>query len=81
MADSWTMGVHRVPRSTLTPRERQITLFVARGMTNREIAAQLSISENTLRNQLHDIFRKLGVHNRLELVLCAISRQLLLPAE
>ena len=75
------MEARSVSRSTLTPRERQITLFVARGMTNREIAAQFSISENTLRNQLHNIFRKVEVHNRLELVLCAISRQLLFPPQ
>jgi len=50
-------------------------------MTNREIAVQFSISENTLRNQLHNIFRKLEVHNRLELVLCAVSRQLLFPLQ
>jgi DNA-binding CsgD family transcriptional regulator len=81
MADSWTMGVRKVSRSALTARERQITLLVARGMTNREIAVQFSISENTLRNQLHNIFRKLEVHNRLELVLCAVSRQLLLPPD
>jgi DNA-binding CsgD family transcriptional regulator len=75
------MGTRRLSRSTLTLRERQIILFVARGMTNREIAAQFSISENTLRNQLHNIFRKLEVHNRLELVLCAVSRQLLFPLQ
>ena len=79
MADTWTMGARRVSRWMLTARERQIILFVASGMTNREIAAQLSISENTLRNQVHNVFRKLDVHNRLELVLCAVSRQLLLP--
>ena len=65
----------------LTPAEVRVLRQIAEGNANKEIAAQLSISENTLRNQLHDIFRKLQVHNRLELVLCAISRQLLLPPQ
>jgi RNA polymerase sigma factor (sigma-70 family) len=75
------MAIRKKSRATLTPRERQIVALVARGLTNREIAAHLGISENTLRNQLHNVFRKLNVHNRLELVLCVVSRQLLTPPQ
>ncbi|MBI3666950.1 MAG: helix-turn-helix transcriptional regulator [Acidobacteria bacterium] len=65
----------------LSPRERQVTTLVARGMTNREVAASLGISRNTLKNQLRSVFEKLGVRNRLELVWCAISRGLVLSPE
>ncbi|WP_378955068.1 LuxR C-terminal-related transcriptional regulator [Pelosinus sp. sgz500959] len=48
----------------LTDREREIALLVVDGLTNREIAAGLSISENTVKTQLKRIFEKLGVHSR-----------------
>ena len=63
-------------RRGLTPRERQIVALVAQGLRNREIATQLGISHNTLKNHLQNIFEKLGVHDRLGLVLCAISQGL-----
>jgi DNA-binding CsgD family transcriptional regulator len=52
-------------RRGLTPRERQIVALVAQGLRNREIATQLGISHNTLKNHLQNIFEKLGVHDRL----------------
>ena len=48
----------------LTEREREISLLVVEGLTNREIAAGLSISENTVKTQLKRIFEKLGVNSR-----------------
>lgn len=48
----------------LTDREREIALLVVDGLTNREIAAGLSISENTVKTQLKRIFEKLGVNSR-----------------
>ncbi len=55
----------------LTPREIEIVRMVARGLRNRVIAEQLSISEGTVKVHLHNIYEKLKVDGRLELVLCA----------
>ncbi len=60
----------------LTPREREIVRMVARGMRNRTIADRLSISEGTVKVHLHNIYEKLGVDGRLELVLAAQQRGL-----
>ena len=59
------------PASTLTPREREIVKLVAEGLRNREIAGRLSISEGTVKIHLHNVYDKLGVDGRLELVLAA----------
>lgn len=52
----------------LTDREREISLLVVEGLTNREIAAGLSISENTVKTQLKRIFEKLGINSRALLI-------------
>lgn len=56
----------------LSERERQIAVRVARGLKNRDIAGQLSISENTVKRHLQSIFRKAGVRDRLELAVLAV---------
>jgi two-component system nitrate/nitrite response regulator NarL len=53
----------------LTPRERQIVAEVVAGRTNKEIAQELSVSLQTIKHHLTNIFEKVGVHNRLELAL------------
>ena len=53
----------------LTPRERQIVTEVVAGRTNKEIAHELSVSLQTIKHHLTNIFEKVGVHNRLELAL------------
>src|ERR1051325_7366875 len=58
----------------LSAREREIVALVAQGYKNREIAAKLSISAQTVKNHLHNIFHNLGVANRLELALYAIHK-------
>ena len=52
---------------TLTPRERDIARLVAQGMTNKEIAADLFLSEGTVRNNIVVVMEKLGVSNRTQL--------------
>jgi DNA-binding NarL/FixJ family response regulator len=57
----------------LSERERQISYMVARGMRNRDIATDLSISENTVKRHLQSIFSKTGSRDRLELAVLALS--------
>lgn len=55
------------PLHGLTPRERKIAGLVAQGLRNKEIAAELGITEGTVKVYLHGIYGKLGVENRTEL--------------
>jgi two-component system nitrate/nitrite response regulator NarL len=61
----------------LTPRELEIVATVVAGSSNREIARQLSISEDTVKNHLTNVFDKLGVSSRLELALFAVDHRLI----
>jgi two-component system nitrate/nitrite response regulator NarL len=61
----------------LTPREIEIARAVVAGYTNKEIARQSSISENTVKSHLLHIFNKLGASNRVELALFAAHHRLL----
>lgn len=60
----------------LSNREREIVALVAQGFKNKEIAERMFISEQTVKNHLHNIFDKLGVSDRLELALYAIHRNI-----
>ncbi len=62
--------------AVLSRREREIVALVAQGFRNREIADKLFISEQTVKNHLHNVFDKLGVSDRLELALYAIHNSL-----
>jgi DNA-binding NarL/FixJ family response regulator len=64
-------------RSLLSEREIEILRLVAAGKSNRLIAEQLSISENTVKYHLKNILHKLGVSNRTEAVTWAIQRGIL----
>ncbi|HKC70377.1 MAG TPA: response regulator transcription factor, partial [Terriglobales bacterium] len=57
----------------LTPREEQVVALVAEGLSNRDIARELSLSEHTVKKYLFRIFEKLGVSTRVELVLYAFN--------
>lgn len=59
--------------SLLSPREEEVVHLVAEGLGNREIAEQMELSEHTVKNYVFHIFDKLGVSNRVELVLYALS--------
>ena len=61
----------------LTARERQVIALVGAGYTNKDLARELNISENTAKHHLTNIFDKLGVSNRLELVLFAVDHRLM----
>jgi DNA-binding NarL/FixJ family response regulator len=65
------------PAETLTRRELRIVGAIVDGATNRDIATELDLSEQTVKNHLSHIFDKLGVSNRLELALFAIHHRLL----
>jgi DNA-binding NarL/FixJ family response regulator len=60
----------------LSQREREIVVLVAQGFKNKEMAERMFISEQTVKNHLHNIFDKLGVSDRLELALYAIHNNL-----
>ena len=62
--------------ATLTPREREVVALVGEGLKNEQIAERLCVSEKTVRNNLTVVYDKLGVSNRLELILFAQRRGL-----
>src|SRR5215212_1681849 len=64
-----------VPR--LTERELQVLKLVAQGMSNREVAEDLFISENTVKNHVRNILEKLHLHSRMEAVVYAVREKLL----
>lgn len=68
------------PPPQLTEREVEVLRLVARGMANREIADQLVISENTVKNHVRNILEKLHLHSRVEAAVFA-HRQHLLPRD
>jgi DNA-binding NarL/FixJ family response regulator len=56
----------------LTSREEQVVALVADGLSNRDVASELGLSEHTVKKYLFRIFEKLGISNRVELVLYAM---------
>ena len=70
-------NVSGVPRNFgLSPREMEVIGLIVAGYTNKDLARELGISENTAKHHLTNIFDKLGVSNRLELVLYAVDHGL-----
>ncbi|PYX95197.1 MAG: hypothetical protein DMG71_10150 [Acidobacteria bacterium] len=59
----------------LTKRESDIVNALAQGLSNREIATQMRLSEHTVKNYLFRIFNKLGISSRVELILYAFSQR------
>jgi DNA-binding NarL/FixJ family response regulator len=66
-----------VPAPRLTERELEVLKLVAQGMSNREIAGELFISENTVKNHVRNILEKLHLHSRMEAVVYAVREKLL----
>jgi DNA-binding NarL/FixJ family response regulator len=65
--------VNAICAKLLTPREEQVVALVADGLSNREVAHELSLSEHTIKKYLFRIFDKLGISSRVELTLYAVS--------
>jgi len=67
----------QVPVPRLTEREIEVLKLVARGMNNRDIAKELFISENTVKNHVRNILEKLQIHSRMEAVMIAVRENLI----
>ena len=67
----------QVPMPRLTDRELEVLKLVARGLNNREIAKELYISENTVKNHIRNILEKLQLHSRIQAVAYAVREKLL----
>ena len=59
------------PNRLLTARELEVVRMIAEGLRNKAIAERLSISEGTVKIHLHNVYEKLGLDGRLELMLHA----------
>lgn len=81
-APSHGSGNGKAPRerAQLSQREREIIVLIAQGYKNKEIAEKMFITEQTVKNHLHNVFDKLGVSDRLELALYAIHNSLHIKA-
>ena len=66
-----------VPAPRLTDRELEVLKLVATGMNNRDIAKELYISENTVKNHVRNILEKLQLHSRMEAVVYAMREKIL----
>jgi DNA-binding NarL/FixJ family response regulator len=70
------MGAKETPKESqgealapdMTEREKEICTLLAEGLTNRQIAEQLYISEGTVKNYISSIYDKTGIHDRVKLI-------------
>ena len=63
--------------ASLTPREREVLALLGRGMSNRELADTLVVSEKTVKTHVSSILMKLGVHDRTQAALLAVREGLI----
>ena len=66
-----------VPTPKLTDREMEVLTLVAKGLANKDIARQLFISENTVKNHVRNMLEKLQLHSRMEAVVYAVREKML----
>jgi DNA-binding NarL/FixJ family response regulator len=60
----------------LTRRQQELLPMVARGLTNKEIASHLNLSEQTVKNHIHRMLRRIGVNDRLQVIEIACAEDL-----
>ena len=66
-------GGRRTAIDSLSRREHEVLIQLAKGLTNREIADALFIAEQTVKNHVSEIYAKLGVHDRAQALLLALE--------
>ena len=62
------MTVNNEKPNVLTPRERQVATLIAAGMSNKQIARELGVTDGTIKLHVHSIFQKLGAKSRYNLI-------------
>ena len=72
-----TLCLRAESHPNLTPRESEVLVLVARGMTNKRIGSVLQISEHTVRNHLCSIYQKLNLENRLQVAVYSVMHGLI----
>jgi DNA-binding CsgD family transcriptional regulator len=65
----------QTPTRTLSPREQEVALLVGRGLTNRQIARELVLSEHTVITHVRNILKRLNLHSRSQLTLWVTEHQ------